>query len=123
MAVPLPVPLFRPAAEQLTITTSRTAWSTLLGLLSASDIAAGAIAQRLTSIGILGQQNAQIKEGGELVLRWLYHNSITLKKFEMTVKRLPNGEVDFGSLDSKPGSRWRMSCSFPRSWFFDHISH
>jgi hypothetical protein len=33
------------------------------------------------------------------VLRWLCHNSITLKKFTMTVTRLPNGEVGCGPID------------------------
>jgi hypothetical protein len=70
-----------------------------LDLLSVSDIAAGAIAQCLSSIDTLGHQNAQIKQGGEYVLRWLCHNSVTLKKFAMTVKRLPSGDVGFGPVD------------------------
>jgi hypothetical protein len=70
-----------------------------LDLLSIADIAAGTIAQVLSSIDKLGKENAQIKEGGEQVLRWLCHNSVTLKKFTMVVKRLPNGEVGFGPVD------------------------
>ena len=70
-----------------------------LDLLSVADIAAGTIAQALSSIDKLGKENAQIKEGGEHVLRWLCHNSITLKKFAMTVKRMPNGEVGYGPID------------------------
>jgi hypothetical protein len=71
----------------------------LLDLLSVSDIAAGAVAQYLSSIDTLGQYNAEIKPGGESVLRWLCHNSLTLKKFAMTVKRLPNGVVGFGPIN------------------------
>jgi hypothetical protein len=71
----------------------------LLDLLSVSDIAAGVIAQCLSSIDILGQQNAQVKLGGDQVLRWLCHNSVTLKKFAMTVKRLPDGIVGSGPVD------------------------
>jgi hypothetical protein len=71
----------------------------LLDLLSVSDIAAGAIAQCLSSIDTLGPQKAQIKPGGDHVLRWLCHNSVTLKKFAMTVKRLPSGVVGFGPVD------------------------
>ena len=70
-----------------------------LDLLSVSDIAAGVIAQCLSSMDTLGHQNAQIKEGGEHVLRWLCHNSVTLKKFAMTVKRLPNGDVGSGPIN------------------------
>jgi hypothetical protein len=70
-----------------------------LDLLSLADIAAGTIAQTLTSIDKLGKENAQIKDGGDQVLRWLCHNSITLKKFVMTVKRPPNGEVGCGPID------------------------
>jgi hypothetical protein len=47
----------------------------------------------------VGQENAQIKLGAEHVLRWLCHNSVTLKKFAMTVKRLPDGIPGFGPID------------------------
>jgi hypothetical protein len=70
-----------------------------LDLLSLSDIAAGTIAQLLTSTEKLGKENARIKEGGDHVLRWLCYNSVTLKKFVMTVTRLPNGEVGCGPID------------------------
>lgn len=70
-----------------------------LDLLSLADIAAGTIAQTLTSIGTLGKESAQIKDGGDHVLRWLCHNSLTLKKLVMTVVRLPNGEVGCGPID------------------------
>ncbi|OJU31264.1 MAG: hypothetical protein BGN99_17410 [Alphaproteobacteria bacterium 65-37] len=70
-----------------------------LDLLSLADIAAGTIAQTLTSIDTLGKENAQIKDGGDHVLRWLCNNSITLKKFTMTVKRMPSGEVGCGPID------------------------
>ena len=62
-------------------------------------IAAGTIAQVLSSIDKLGREKARIKEGGEHVLRWLCHNSITLKKLAMTVKRMPSGEVGYGPID------------------------
>jgi len=71
----------------------------LLDLLSVSDIAAGAIAQCLSSIDTLGQTNARIKPGADHVLRWLCHDSVTLKKFTMMVKRLPNGSVGCGPVD------------------------
>ncbi len=70
-----------------------------LDLLSVSDIAAGALAQALSRIDSFGRQNAQLKSGGDLVLRWLCNNSITLKKFVMTVKRRPDGIVGCGPID------------------------
>lgn len=70
-----------------------------LDLLSVADIAAGTIAQILTSIETLGKENARIKDGGDDVLRWLCHNSIVLKKFAMTVRRMPNGEIGCGPID------------------------
>jgi len=47
----------------------------------------------------VGQENAQIKPGANHVLRWLCHNSVTLKKFAMTVKRLPDGTPGVGPID------------------------
>ena len=70
-----------------------------LDLLSISDIAAGALAQCISSIDTVGQENAQIKPGADHVLRWLCHNSVTLKKFAMTVKRLPDGIPGVGPID------------------------
>lgn len=70
-----------------------------LDLLSIPDIAAGTLAQTLTGIDTVGLANTRIKNGADDVLRWLCHNSITLKKFVMTVKRLPNGEVGCGPVD------------------------
>lgn len=70
-----------------------------LDLLSSTDIAAGTIAQLVTSMEILGKDAAQIKEGGDTVLRWLCNNSITLKKFVMTINRMANGQVGCGPID------------------------
>lgn len=70
-----------------------------LDLLSIADIAAGTIAQVLSSMEALGKDNAQIKEGGDKVLRWLCYDSITLKKLSLIVKRMPNGDVGCGPID------------------------
>jgi len=70
-----------------------------LDLLSVSDIAAGALAQCINGIDTVGQENAQIKQGADHVLRWMCHNSVTLKKFAMTVKRLPDGTPSVGPID------------------------
>jgi hypothetical protein len=69
-----------------------------LDLLSIPDIAAGAIAQCLTSIDVRGKEKAEIKEGAEHALRWLCHDSITLKKFCMVVKQ-KDGQVVSGPVD------------------------
>jgi hypothetical protein len=70
-----------------------------LDLLSISDIAAGSLAQCISGVDSVGQENAQIKPGADQVLRWLCHNSVTLKKFAMTVKRLPDGTPGVGPID------------------------
>ncbi|MFS8115802.1 hypothetical protein QD460_29125 [Rhizobium jaguaris] len=70
-----------------------------LDLLSVADIAAGTIAQVLSSMETLGMDKAQIKEGGDKVLRWLCYDSITLKKLGLIVRRMPNGEVGCGPID------------------------
>jgi hypothetical protein len=70
-----------------------------LDLLSVADITAGAVAQTLSSIETLGHDKAEVKDGGQDVLRWLCHNSITLKKFCMVVRPDANGIVGFGPVD------------------------
>ena len=70
-----------------------------LDLLSVADIADGAVAQCLSSIDAVGHEKAQIKEGGDHVLRWLCHDSITLKKFCMIVKRDVKGDVVCGPVN------------------------
>jgi len=70
-----------------------------LDLLSISDIAAGALAQCISGVDTVGLENTTIKPGADHILRWLCHNSVTLKKFVMTVKRLPNGTAGVGPID------------------------
>lgn len=70
-----------------------------LDLLSVADVAAGAVAQCLSSIDATGHDKARIKEGGDHVLRWLCHDSITLKKFCMIVKRDAKGDIGCGPVN------------------------
>lgn len=70
-----------------------------LDILSVSDLAAGAVAQCLSNIDKVGKERAEIKEGGEHVLRWLCHDSITLKKLCLIVKRDPKGDVVYGPMN------------------------
>ncbi|MGH6837396.1 MAG: hypothetical protein ACREDT_01055 [Methylocella sp.] len=70
-----------------------------LDLLSVADITAGAIAQCLSSIDTLGHDKAQIKDGGNDILRWLCHDSITLKKFSMVVRRDAGGNIGSGPVN------------------------
>ena len=70
-----------------------------LDLLSISDIAAGALAQCISGVDTMGLENTMIKPGADHILRWLCHNSVTLKKFVMTVKRLPDGTPGVGPID------------------------
>lgn len=70
-----------------------------LDLLSVADVAAGAVAQCLSSIDAVGHDKAQIKEGGDHVLRWVCHDSVTLKKFCMIVKYDAKGEIVYGPVN------------------------
>ena len=70
-----------------------------LDLLSVADVAAGAVAQCLSSIDTVRHDKAQIKEGGDHVLRWLCHDSVTLKKLCMIVKRDAKGDVVCGPVN------------------------
>jgi hypothetical protein len=70
-----------------------------LDLLSVADVAAGGVAQLFSSIDAVGHDKAQIKEGGNDVLRWLCHDSITLKKLCIIVKRDAKGNVVYGPVN------------------------
>lgn len=70
-----------------------------LDLLSVADVAAGAVAECLSGIDAVGHDKAQVKKGCEHVLRWLCHDSITLKKFCMVVKRDDQGDVVSGPVN------------------------
>jgi hypothetical protein len=70
-----------------------------LDLLSVADVAAGAVAQCLSGIDAVGHDKAEVKKGCEDVLRWLCHDSITLKKFCMIVKRDAQGQIVSGPVD------------------------
>jgi hypothetical protein len=70
-----------------------------LDLLSFADITAGSLSQLLGSMDTLGPDKAEIKEGGNDVLRWLCHDSTTLKKLCITVKRDAAGTVCSGPVN------------------------
>jgi len=70
-----------------------------LDLLSVADVAAGAVAQLFSSIDALGHDKAQIKDGGNDVLRWLCHDSITLKKLCIIVRRDVKGDIVYGPVN------------------------
>lgn len=70
-----------------------------LDLLSVPDIAAGALAQCISSTSALGHESARIKDGGDHILRWLCYDSFALKKFSMIIKRDTKGDVGFGTIN------------------------
>ncbi|WP_349962416.1 hypothetical protein [Rhizobium sp. ZPR3] len=88
-----------------------------LDLLSTADIAAGTIAQVLTSMETLGEDKAQIKEGGDKVLRWLCYDSMTLKKLALIVRRMPNGEVGCGPIDFEAKTHGENEIFIPMELF------
>jgi hypothetical protein len=70
-----------------------------LDLLSLADVSGGSIAEILTNIDDVGHEKAHIKEGGQHVLRWLCHDSVTLKKFSMIVRHDANRVVGYGTVN------------------------
>jgi len=70
-----------------------------LDLLSFADVSAGTLAQYFTSVDTLGRERAEIKEGGNDVLRWLCHDSVTLKKLCIVVQRNSAGTVVSGPVN------------------------
>jgi hypothetical protein len=57
------------------------------------------MSRRPSSIDAVGQNNAQIKKGGDHVLRWLCHDSLTLKKLCIVVKQDANRESVSGPVN------------------------
>lgn len=70
-----------------------------LDLLSYADVSAGTLAHYFTSVDVLGREKAEIKEGGNEVLRWLCHDSVTLKKLCIVVQRDASGQVVSGPVN------------------------
>ena len=73
-----------------------------LDLLSAADIAAGAIAQYFTGRDVVGEQNVCVKPGAEKVLQWLGVDALALKKMCIMIAAGHNGAVLSGSVEFTP---------------------
>ena len=73
-----------------------------LDLLSAADIAAGAVAQYFTSRRLVGEHNVSVKPGAEKVLQWLGLDAVGLKKLCMMISAGSNGAILFGTVEFTP---------------------
>jgi hypothetical protein len=70
-----------------------------LDLLSATDIVAGSLDQYLTQKESVSAADIRVKHGCDLVLQWLTHDGIGLKKMNVIVRPAENGTVEAASLE------------------------
>ncbi len=73
-----------------------------LDLLSAADIAAGALAQYFTERDKTGDNNVCVKPGAEKVLQWLGLDAWALKKMCVMISAGNNGAILSGTVECKP---------------------
>jgi hypothetical protein len=73
-----------------------------LDLLSAADIAAGAVAEYFTGRDAVGEQNVCVKPGAEKVLQWLGVDALGLKKMCIMIAPGENDAVLSGSVEFTP---------------------
>ena len=76
-----------------------------LDLLSATDVTAGAIEQFLSRSDTAPAEDVRVKQGCDLVLKWLAHDGVGLKKMNVIVrpgeKRAINAAtLEFGLKDA-----------------------
>lgn len=73
-----------------------------LDLLSAADIAAGAVAQYFTGRDEVGEHNVCVKPGAEKVLEWLGLDALALKKLCVMISAGDNGAILSGTVEITP---------------------
>jgi hypothetical protein len=73
-----------------------------LDLLSAADIAAGAVSQYFTSHDNVGERNVCLKEGAEKVLMWLGQDGLGLKKFSVILYAGDDNTIRHGAIEFIP---------------------
>jgi hypothetical protein len=73
-----------------------------LDLLSAADIAAGAIGQYFTRRAAVGEENACVKVGAEKVLEWVGTDALALKKTCVMIAAGDNGAILSGPVEFTP---------------------
>jgi hypothetical protein len=73
----------------------------MLDLLSASDVAAGSIAQYFTKRDSMRHENLAVKQGADDVLRWLAHDGIGLKKATFILRRGPCESIETATVEFK----------------------
>jgi hypothetical protein len=73
-----------------------------LDLLSAADVAAGAVAQYFTARDGAGEHNVRVKPGAEKVLKWLGLDGLGLKKLCVMISAGDNGTMLSGAVEIMP---------------------
>jgi hypothetical protein len=73
-----------------------------LDLLSAADIAAGAVGQYFTGRNVLGQENVAVKPGADKVLEWVGVDALALKKTCVMIGAGDNGAILSGPVEFAP---------------------
>ena len=70
-----------------------------LDLLSATDIVAGTLDHYLTKRDDHNPDDILVKSGSDVVIRWLAHNGIGLKKSNIVIRETEDGQLRYGTLD------------------------
>jgi hypothetical protein len=73
-----------------------------LDLLSAADVAAGAVSQYFTGRDQVGEENVCVKPGAEKVLQWLGLDALALKKLCVMIAAGDNGSILSGAVEFTP---------------------
>jgi hypothetical protein len=73
-----------------------------LDLLSAADIAAGAVGQYFTGRDAVGEENVCVKPGAEKVLQWFGVDALALKKMCVMIAAGDNGAILSGPVEFTP---------------------
>ncbi|SRR5579862_747644 len=73
-----------------------------LDLLSATDVAAGAVSQYFTGRDNVGEKDVCVKEGAEKILLWLGQDALALKKLCVMICPGDDGTLMSGTVDFNP---------------------
>lgn len=73
-----------------------------LDMLSAADIAAGAIAHYLTRRDTMGPDDATVRDGAATILNWLGHQGLGLKKLSMLIRQADDGGMQSAIIEINP---------------------
>jgi hypothetical protein len=73
----------------------------MLDLLSVTDLVAGAVEQYLTRKDKAAGAEFGVKEGADVILKWLAHDGVALKRANLIIKLADDGQITAGGLQFK----------------------